>query len=103
MRFDETSRTANTSTVRVMFESGTSVASAMWIMQCNVELAEERGARHFVVLRSWDGDGATWYLVGFADQPYPDPAQHFGIGESPAVEPVWHSVDELRRLLRRSE
>jgi hypothetical protein len=98
MRFEELERGERTSTAKLTFTSGASVASAMFIQRGFYEIAKGRGAKFYITLREWDADdGTRMYLIGFSDSDAVDPKAYFGLSESLPDEPRYHlsSVEDL--------
>ena len=68
MSFKETERKKHTSHVSLTFESGSSVASSMFIAKGMYKIAKSRNMAYFVNLKEWKSeDGTRKYIVGFSN------------------------------------
>lgn len=80
--FAEVRRDEKVSTARVVFVSGASVPSSMFIMRGFYEIARARGATHFIKLKEWRAeDGNTMFLVGFANSGNINAMEYFNLSE----------------------
>jgi hypothetical protein len=80
MSAQELRRDPKTSEVKVVFRSGASVPSSMFIVRALYDIALARKAKYFVKLQERKAqDGATIFLVGFSDTDGVDPSQYFGV------------------------
>jgi hypothetical protein len=80
MSAQELRRDSKTSEIKVVFRSGASVPSSMFIVRALYDIALARKAKYFVKLRERKAeDGATIFLVGFSDTDKVEPSQYFGV------------------------
>lgn len=79
MSFKETERKENISLVSLTFESGSSVASSMFIAKGMYKIAKSRNMVYFVNLKEWKAeDGSRKYIVGFSNDKSLNIAEFFG-------------------------
>ena len=82
MRFEEVSRTINTSTAKVIFDKGSSlpsVGSSMFIMQGFYKIANARGFKFFTSLSTKEDSEGNWIHVGgFTNNKNADIKKEFG-------------------------
>jgi hypothetical protein len=98
MSAEELRRDPKISEIKVIFRSGASVPSSMFIVRAMYDIALERKAKYFVKLRERRAaDGATIFLVGFSASDQVDPRKYFGL---PDIEPApeFMSVEMYRSL-----
>ena len=70
MEFREVERKGDESTIRVVFHSGGSVSSSMFIMKGSCAIAKSRGAKFFRNVTESEGSAGEWnYTVAFAQTP----------------------------------
>jgi hypothetical protein len=82
MTFEELQRDEKTSTVKVTHGSGASVPSIMFVVRGMYDIAQARGASHFILLKEWeDADGGWMYLAGFSRDENVDLQKYFGLSE----------------------
>jgi hypothetical protein len=82
MEFQELKRHSRTSLVKIIYKSGPSVPSAMFVVRGMYEIARERGSHYFIKLKEWKSDdGASMMLVGFCDDKNINPTAYFGLSE----------------------
>jgi len=70
MEFREVERKGDESAIRVVFHSGGSVSSSMFVMKGSCAIAKSRGAKFFRNVAESEGSGGEWnYAVAFAQTP----------------------------------
>ena len=70
MEFREVERKGDESTVRVIFHSGGSVSSSMFVMKGGCAIAKSRGAKFFRTVAESEGSSGEWdYTIAFAETP----------------------------------
>ena len=106
MVFEETKREEKTSTVKITWNSGASVASMMFILECGYDMARARKMKYFIKLKEWvEGDDKVFYSIGFSNDKDTHPMTQFKLSENvPNTPPIgWQSVDELKDLFDEEE
>lgn len=78
----EVRREDKTSTVKVSFKSGASVASSMFVARGLYDIANLRKMAYFVKLSEWEAKDGSWmYVVGFSNDKTVDPSKFFQLDE----------------------
>lgn len=92
IRFEEISRTKNTSRVRITFIEGTSVASSMFIGRGYFEIGKARGFRYVATYKEKDiDDDTSENVAGFTNRADVSLAKEFGprfSGDNGYGEPI---------------
>jgi len=82
MAFEELRRDEKTSRVRVTFQSGSPVASSIFIMRGFYDIAQARHIPYFIKLKEWEENDDGWTLiVGYSRDKGVDPKRYFGLSE----------------------
>lgn len=105
MKFEEISRTKNTSTARVTTEKESSVGSSFFIMRGFYEVAKARNFRYFTSLDvSQDDRGDSIIVAGFTNNKDADIKKEFGPQFSPkdqfGPKRLFSDTAELDKIFR---
>jgi len=100
--FTEVRRDEKVSTAKVVFVSGASVPSSMFIMRGFYDIARARGASHFIKLNQWEAkDGSTMYLVGFTNSDNVNAMKYFNL--SKPINEKFMAVSIFHELFKDSK
>ncbi|MES2073816.1 MAG: hypothetical protein V4488_25910 [Pseudomonadota bacterium] len=94
LRVEEVSRDARTSTVEIVFVSGASVASSLFIMRAIYDIAKARGDRYCVKLSESTGEqGKSSMLIGFSKEKVADIDDYYQTGSIAKLSTRLEQID----------